>query len=188
MVNENCFKYFQRARVFTKEFVGDGCRIHANDEVWALNPDYSHAEGFGNNNDDLTASYLHSMSSFIQQWPACIIAPWCITDKKAYNFRWYITEGNERPGTYQQHYGVANGEFMKWLFIDDGAGNVINTEGVLYRNDALTSGIFTYGKYIIKDNIIDDDGETVIIKNTDHIYMYPGCPDTVTSNRVYCGD
>jgi len=184
VADENKFQYFQRARVFTKEFVGNSCRIHANDEVWALNPDYVHAEGFGNNNDDLTASYLHSMSSFIEQWPACIISPWCISDKKTYDIRWYIIE---LPLTSYQHYGVANGELMKWLFIDDGAGNVINTEGVIYRNDALASGIFVNGKWVTKENILDD-GEKPVIKYSDYKYLYPGCREGVTSNRVYCGD
>lgn len=179
------WKYFQRARVFDKENVGVGARTHANDEVWALNPGYVHAEGFGNNNDDLQASYFNSVNSFIKQWPATIIGPWCITNKKVYNFRWYILSGDNKIPTYTQHYPVADGEFMKWLFIDDGVGNVLNENGVIYRRDALKAGIFSYGSLIPDENIIDE-GEEVIV--SDKQFYYPGCSDKVTSNRVYCGD
>jgi len=183
----NNWEKFQRNRDFNSPNVGVGCRIHANDEVWAKNPAYVHAEGFGNNNDDLVSSYLHSISQFVAEWPATIIYPWSITNKKKYDFRWYIFEGNGKVSVYSFHYGVANGEFMKWLFIDDGVGNVINPEGVIYRRDALKSEIFSYGKYIIDENIIDDD-EEVIVSSNEWRYSYPGCNQNVTSNRVYTGD
>ena len=181
------WKSFERNRDFNKENVGVGCRIHANDEVLRYHSGYVHAEGYGNNNDDLTASYLNSISSFIEQWPACIIGPWTITDKKKYDFRFYIMEGYGKISTYSHDYAIANGEFMKWLFIDDGAGNVINTEGVLYRCDALTCGIFSYASLIPKDNFVDG-GENIMVRNTEYKYSYPGCRESVTSNRVYCGD
>ena len=96
-------------------------------------------------------------------------------------------EGYGKISTYSHDYGIANGEFMKWLFIDDGAGNVINTEGVLYRCDALTCGIFSYASLIPKDNFVDG-GENIMVRNTEYKYSYPGCRESVTSNRVYCGD
>ena len=116
---------------------------------------------------------------------AGLVYPWLVTDKYIYSQRWYITNGLVVIGSAQ--YALATGGFMQWLFIDDGAGNVINTEGVLYRCDALTCGIFSYASLIPKDNFVDG-GENIMVRNTEYKYSYPGCRESVTSNRVYCGD
>ena len=177
-------KYYQRMRIMDKGDVGNGARIHANDEVWARYPSYVHANGYGNNDDNLQLSYFNAVNSFIKQWPATIISPWCISNKAVYSYRWYILEGDPIL-RIDQPYRIANGDFMKWLFIDDGVGNVLNEDGVIYRRDALKAGIF-YQSYFIPDENILDDGQYVVV--SDKQYYYPGCSDNVTSNRVYCGD
>jgi chitinase len=177
----------QRSRDFNKENVGVGCRIFANDEIWHYHSDYAHAEGFGNNNDDLNASYLNAMKTFIHQFPAAIVSNWTITNKKCYSFRWYIMEGYDKVGNGSIHYYIANGEFMKWLFIDDGAGNVVNTEGVIYRHDIIRSGVFGYGSYIPADTVVDS-GEQIVLSFNEHKFLYPGCNENITTNRVYTED
>ena len=176
----------QRKRDFNKENVGIGCRIFANDEIWSVYPNTKHAEAFGSNNDNLKESYINAIQSFIKQFPSAMVGPWTVTNKKTYSFRWYICQDNSKVTNKNPYYHIANEEFMQWLFIDDSVGNVVNTEGVLYRNDALASGIFNYNNYIPKDNVIDD-GEQVLFKSSDTEYLYPGCSVYVTSNRVYCG-
>ena len=71
--------------------------------------------------------------------------------------------------------------------VDDGAGNVINPEGIMYRYDILDSGILGNGNSIPKENIIPDNKQ-ILFKYTDYQFMYPGCSENVKSNRVYTGD
>jgi hypothetical protein len=42
---------------------------------------------------------------------------------------------NPAPGS--EGFTLADGEVLKWLFIDDGAGNVVNSNGVGYRDDVI---------------------------------------------------
>jgi hypothetical protein len=182
----------QRSRPFDQNNVGNGVRIFANDEVWYAQPSYEHISAFGNSNDDLKGSYLNAINLFIHGipsqsvdgFPASFVHPWTVTDKSVYSFRWYIFEGYEKIPSGIKNYTIANGEFIKWLFIDDGAGNITNENGVIYRADILSTGIFSYGNYIPKENILPSN-ESVIFKSTDYEYMYPGCPDTVKSNKIY---
>lgn len=182
------FDQHQRSRLFDANNVGDGVRIFANDEIRQWNPDYVHAEAFGNNNNDLQSSYFHAINSFITQFPAALVYPWTITDKSVYSYRWYIMEGYSKIIDYvPEKFGVANGTFMNWLFIDDGAGNVVNRDGVMYRYDILNCGLSYFQNDFPKENQIPSD-EKVILKSSDTKFLYPGCSDKLTSNRVYTND
>jgi len=185
----------QRSRLFNKENVGNNIRIFSNDEIRKWNPDYTYIQAYGTSDDDLKSSYLNAINFFINGnpskkqpgFPASFVHPWTVTNVSVYSNRWYLLEGSEKITRPTQHFGVANGEFMKWLFIDDGAGNVINPEGIMYRYDILESGILGNGNSIPKENIIPDN-EQILFKSTDYQYMYPGCSENVKSNRVYTGD
>lgn len=164
----------QRSRLFNKDFVGNGVRVVANDEVWHYHPDYVHAEGFGTNNDDLIKSWIDANNSFVKQFPAAITYPWTVTNVSVYSCRFYILNTYDKvPEGGTANTPIANGEFMKWLFIDDGFGNVVNTDGVMYRYDFLFSGITDYGTYVPSSNMFPGS-ETEVFKSSEDKYRYPG--------------
>jgi hypothetical protein len=181
----------QRIRAFDQNNVGNNVRIFANDEVWHVQPSYDHIEAFGNDNNNLKSSYLSAINRFIigvesksAGFPAAFVHPWTVTNKSVYSYRWYIFQGFGKPASGTTNYTIANGEFIKWLFIDDGAGNITNENGVIYRYDILTSGVFSFQNALPKENFMPSD-ESILFKSTDYEYMYPGCPNTITSNRIY---
>ena len=176
----------QRSRLMNKENVGTNVRILANDEIWHVLPNYKHAEAFGNSDTDLIKSYTDSINSFIKQFPASFVHPWTITNMSVYSYRWYLTTG---PKVYSgnKQYQIANGDFLEWLFIDDGAGNIINSNGVMYRFDFINSGICSFENWLPKENIYPEN-ESVILKSTDYNFLYPGCSPNLVNNRIYTGD
>ena len=186
--------YNKRTHSIDKDNLGIGKRIFANDEVWHFHPDYTHVESFGNSDDDLVGSFLNAGNKFISgdhteghEKPgqyAGLVYPWLVTDKYIYSQRWYITNGFVRVASSE--YALATGGFMQWLFIDDGFGNVINPNGVVYRYDMLRTGFFDNGKDI-PDDIEEYEGE-VKIKSSDNKYRYPGCSDLLSKNRIYTDD
>ena len=164
---------FQRSRNFNSNNVGNQVRIVANDEVRRYHPDYPQANGMGTDNNDLKTSYLNGNNSFITQFPASLIYPWTVTNVSAYSCRWYIMERPSQLTDKSSNYSIANGDFMKWLFIDDGFGNVINPDGILYRVDFLTSGILPNGVWIPAQNVYPIV-ENILFKSSDQEYRYPG--------------
>jgi hypothetical protein len=186
--------YNKRTHKIDKDNLGIGKRIFANDEVWHFHPEYEHVESFGNSDDDLVGSFLNAGNKFIHgdhtkgnEKPgqyAGLVYPWLVTDKYIYSQRWYITNGFVRGASPE--YALATGGFMYWLFIDDGFGNVINPNGVMYRYDMLRTGFFDNGNDI-PDDITEYEGE-VQIKSSDNKYRYPGCSDLLSKNRIYTDD
>ena len=164
----------QRSRLFNKDFVGNGVRIVANDEVWHYHPDNVHAEGFGTSNDDMTKSWLEANNSFVKQFPAAFTYPWTVTNVSVYTCRFYILNTYDKiPEGGTANTPIANGEFMKWLFIDDGFGNITNSDGVMYRYDFLFSGITDNAPYIPSSNMFPVV-ETEVFKSSEDKYKYPG--------------
>jgi hypothetical protein len=186
--------YNKRTHALDKDNLGIGKRIFANDEVWHFHPEYEHVESFGNSDDDLVGSFLNAGNKFIHgdhtkgnEKPgqyAGLVYPWLVTDKYIYSQRWYMTNGKVVVGSPE--YALATGGFMYWLFIDDGFGNVINPNGVMYRYDMLRTGFFDNGNDI-PDDITEYEGE-VKIKSSDNKYRYPGCSDLLSKNRIYTDD
>lgn len=189
--------YNKRIRGINKEDIGNGVRIFANDEIWHFHPDYAHVEAFGNSDDDLVGSFLYAGNQFINSnnnkeddkkrpsQHAGLVYPWLVADKYVYSQRWYITNGPVE--TTSANYALANGEFMYWLFIDDGFGNVINPEGAMYRYDILRNGLLDNAKDIPEDIIYDGP---IQFKSSDNKYKYPGCSDLTTNdyNKIYTDD
>jgi hypothetical protein len=164
----------QRSRLFNKDFVGNGVRVISNDEVRHYLPEYVKAEGFGTSNDDMTKSWIEANKSFIEQFPAALTFPWTVTNVSVYTCRFYILNTYDKvPDGGTANTPIANGEFMKWLFIDDGFGNITNYDGVMYRYDFLFSGITDNGFYIPGANMFPAT-EKALFTSLDEKYKYPG--------------
>jgi hypothetical protein len=79
------------------------------------------------------------------------------------------------------NFGVANGDFMKWLFIDDGAGNVVNHDGVGYRYDIICVNNIMRNEHCLPYSIHDTE---YIVRSEDLRY-----PDQISENiKVYLHD
>ncbi len=161
--------------------VAEGVRIFANDEIWRYHPDYSHAEAFSNSNTDFKASYLNAIKTFIEQFPAAYVYPWAMNDSTVKSWRYYLMEGYDKISGPTTNFGVANGEFLKWLFIDDGAGNVVNPDGVGYRYDIICANNIMRNEHMIPFSIHMEDA---IIQSEDFRY-----PSQISSNiKIHLAD
>ena len=158
-----------RIRKMDNGGLGKGTRIFATDEIAQHHPDYVHVESFGQNDcqsqDDYINNFMTAINDFVTKFPSAHIGPYTID--KANNeiryYRWYIMNGNGEipdgsqsgpinhkqviPAPGSENFSLANGEFLKWLFIDDGAGTIVNQNGVGYRDDIIRNWI-QYGVQI----------------------------------------
>ena len=145
-------------RKMTDNDLGKGVRIFANDEILHHHPEYHHSEIFGtdecHSQDDYIKNFMQAIKDFNKDFPSSHIGPYTI-DKDNNEIRyhkWYLTSGgclqdgsesgainhkicNPAPG--DENFGLATGEFLNWLFIDDGAGNVVNSNGCGYRDEVI---------------------------------------------------
>jgi hypothetical protein len=165
----------ERNRNYNTSDVGNGVRIFANDEILRYHGDYVHAEGYGTDDNDLKKSYVNSIASFIRQFPASYIYPYSITDSTVKSWRFYIMEGYDKIPSPSQNFGVANGDFMKWLFIDDGAGNIVNPDGVGYRYDIICASNIMRNRHMIPYECHYDRSENLILNACD--LAFPGKPN-----------
>ena len=176
----------QRSRLFNSDNVGNGVRVVANDEIRTNHPEYVHAQGFGTSNSDLVKSYVDANNSFINQFPAALIYPWTVTNISVYSCRWYIMEGLDKIPDDSLNTPVANADFMQWLFIDDGFGNIVNGDGIMYRYDFVMSGVMHNGQFIPGSNMFPA-AETMQFTSSDDKYRYPG-KNTNKKVKIYTGD
>jgi len=161
--------------------IANGVRIFANDEIWRYHGDYKHAESFGTSNTDFKSSYLNAIKSFVQQFPASYVYPYSLSNSTAISWRYYIMEGYDKISGPTTNFGVANGEFMKWLFIDDGAGNVTNPDGVGYRYDIICADHVMRNEHMIPYSIHQTD---FIVRSED--LRYPGNLSSKKYNAKVC--
>jgi len=116
---------------------GKGQLIYTNQPLHYIHPEYVEVDIVANS-DDPEENFEDGGNRLIQGFPAAVIMP---QDQ-------YLNINNERHQGYRQYYiltdyggpmnfAVADGEFIKWLFIDDGFGNIINPNGVGYRDDIV---------------------------------------------------
>jgi hypothetical protein len=174
----------QRAASFNKSNYGNNKRIFSNDEIRHFHPDYVQVNAYGTSDDDLKQSYMDSIASFIHQFPAAYVYPYAVTESNIYSWRWYVMEGYDKIPSPSQNFGVANGEFMKWLFIDDGAGNVVNPDGVGYRYDIFCANNIMRNEHMIPFTAnFQHNQETVLVESSD--LRYPG---KANNGKVYTGD
>lgn len=165
----------ERNRNYNTSDIGNGERIFANDEILRYHGDYVHAEGYGTDDNDLKKSYVNSIASFIRQFPASYIYPYSITDSTVKSWRFYIMEGYDKIPSPSQNFGVASGDFMKWLFIDDGAGNIVNPDGVGYRYDIICASNIMRNRHMIPYECHYDRSENLILNACD--LAFPGKPN-----------
>lgn len=138
--------------------LGKGVGFFANDEIMNHHPEYVYAKASGQNEcksqNDYIKNFMLAISDFTRQFPSAHVGPYTI-DKEANEIRyhrWYIMcgpclgDGSEsgaidhkicNPAPGSEAFTLADGEFLRWLFIDDGAGNVVNSNGVGYRDDVI---------------------------------------------------
>jgi len=161
--------------------IADGVRIFANDEIWRYHPDYVHVEAFGNSNTDFKESYLNAIKTFIQKFPGAYVYPWGMNETTVKSRRYYIMEGYGKITDPTTNFGVANGEFLKWLFIDDGAGNVVNPDGVGYRYDLLCVNNIMRNEHMLPFSV---HLENAIIQSED--FRYPG--QLSSNTKIYLHD
>ena len=160
----------ERKRNYDKSDVGNGVRIFANDEIWTHHPDYKHVESYGSSDGDLKTSYLNAIKFFVNDFPAAYIYPYSMTDKTVLSRRYYIMEGYDKITDPSPNFGVANGDFMKWLFIDDGAGNVINPNGVGYRYDIICASNIMRNEHMIPYETNYNHDESLLLNSADLRY------------------
>jgi hypothetical protein len=138
--------------------LGKDAGIFANDEVLHHHPDYTFVKSVGQNEchsqDDYINNFMLAMKDFTTKFPSAHIGPYTID--KANNeiryYKWFVLNGgcpqdgtesgaidhkicNPPPG--DMNFALATGEFLNWLYIDDAAGNVVNSNGVGYRDDVI---------------------------------------------------
>jgi len=175
----------ERNRNNNKSDIGNGVRIFANDEILHFHGDYVHAQAYGTDDNDLKTSYLNAVASFIKQFPAAFIYPYSITDSTVKSWRFYIMEGYDKIPSPSPNYGVANGEFMKWLFIDDGAGNIVNPDGVGYRYDIICANNIMRNEHMVPYECDYNRSENLILNACD--LAHPGNGNNKKS-KICVGD
>lgn len=135
------------------------CGFFANDEIHNHHPEYLGVEAFGKNDcntqDDYIKNFVDAITDFTTQFPSAHVGPYTIDKEKneIRYFRWYMMNGlastnggsnahginhpHPNPSLGVSNFALANGEFLKWLYMDDGAGNIINNDGMGMRDDII---------------------------------------------------
>ena len=185
----------QRERALDAVSVGKGVGIFANDEVMHYLPEYGQANGFGSSDVDLSGSFVGAIGSFVGSFISAYVYPWAVTDTRCYSQRWYIIEGvgKLKDDENKPKYGLCNGGFLNWLFIDDGAGNIINPNGVAFRYDVFRTkaagfdnDVFLHAQQISDE--IPNLPTKYLSSSTEFRYGPADSRDNNKVYRVYTGD
>ena len=138
--------------------LGKDVGIFANDEILHHHPDYTYVKSVGQNvchsQDDYINNFMLAIKDFTSKFPAAHIGPYTIDkdNNEIRYYKWFLLNGpciqdgtesgainhkicNPPPGA--ENFALATGEFVNWLYIDDGAGNIVNSDGCGYRDDVL---------------------------------------------------
>jgi len=138
--------------------LGKDVGIFANDEILHHHPDYTFVKSVGQNDcktqDDYINNFMLAIKDFTSKFPAAHIGPYTIDkeNNEIRYFKWFLLNGrciqdgtqsgaidhkiyDSPPG--DENFALATGEFLNWLYIDDGAGNIVNSDGCGYRDDVL---------------------------------------------------
>lgn len=129
----------ERRRELTPSDVGTGARIWSNEEVRHFQPSYTGVDTFGTDNTDLKGSYIKAIGDFVGAFPSALVFPWAMTDYKICSQKYFIMQGfgKLKDDEDKPKYSLADGKFLNWLFIDDGAGNITNADGVVFRYEFM---------------------------------------------------
>jgi hypothetical protein len=146
----------------------------------------------------LKSSWLNATGTFISKVPHVFIYPWAIDDSYVHTQKYFIIEGTAKMRDDQNapKYNVANPDFLNWLFIDDGVGNITNPDGVAFRYEVLRLGatmgggadLFSHAGQI-SDDLVDVDPNTKWIASCkDYLYGPEDSSDINALFHVYTGD
>ena len=186
----------QRERDYNKGGVGNGQGIWSNEEVVHFNH-CDNLSSYGNSDTDLTGSYLNSIKDFTKKMPSTYIYPWVVTGEKVISQKYFIVMGfaKLRDDQNKPEYTIPDKDFLNWLFIDDGAGNITNPEGVCFRYDALRakSTLGMKNDVFLHAQQIGDQIENVVTSNyicgsTQFRYGPADSSDLNKNHHVYAGD
>jgi len=183
----------ERTRHLNTDDAGEGAVIWLNVEARHYHDDFPDVCSRGTSNTDLFASWQSATGDFLTRFPSAFIYPWAFTDKLIYTQKYYIVRGfaklkddANRPG-----FNLASDDFLHWLFIDDGAGNIKNVDGVAFRNDVFRTkragfndDVFLHAQQI-SDGIFWIEPK---ISCLDYIYGPENSRDINKQWRVYTGD
>jgi hypothetical protein len=148
-----------RTRKMNSNDLGKGVRIFSTDEISHHHPEYVHVESFGRDDCDKQECYINNfmvaVNDFVTKFPSAHVGPYTIDkeNNEIRYYRWFIMCGYDElqdgsqsgpinhkqviPAPGSESFTLADGNFLQWLFIDDGAGNVTNPNGVGYRDDII---------------------------------------------------
>jgi hypothetical protein len=179
--------------------------IFSNEEILHYQADrYPLVQANGNNDINLTTSYMYAMNSFVNNFKCSMVYPWIVTDKGVLSYRWYIVLGKPKleDNKNRPFYTLADNSFLNWLFIDDHAGNITNHNGLLFRYDAMRSkNIYpdSPNLFLHSDQIKDTNGNheslktmlgdyNVLACSADYAYGPKDSAELNKSYHVYTGD
>jgi hypothetical protein len=176
--------------------LGKGVRVFSNDEIRHFHPDYIGVSGSGSSDTNYKGNFLEAMGSFVQNFPSAYVFPWAVSDAKAHWQRYYIMQGFGKLSDDDNNpqYTLCNGEFLKWLFIDDGAGNITNIDGCAFRYEVLRTNntgfgedVFLHGRQI-SDGVSCPLDSPPYISSLDYAYGSGNSKDLNKQYHVYTGD
>lgn len=186
----------ERKRPLTKEGVGNGASIWANDEVIHFNPGVTSVWIKGTQDDDLFQSWQQASGDFLAKVPSAYVFPWAISEDTIYTQKYYLIEGFDKmeDGGKKPQYNLASPNFLNWFFIDDGFGHITNPDGVAFRYTVFRSGNYGHGNDVflhaqqITNDIIDANNKNW--KTTCLDYIFGPKDSSALSNKfqVYTGD
>jgi hypothetical protein len=134
----------QRWRTFNTDGIGLNVEIFNNSEI----VHFRGCDNVGvrgnctvNSQQNLIESYIDAINLFTTKVPSSYVYPWSITEDVVLSQKWYVVlgKGKLKDDANKPFYTLADDTFLNWLYIDDGAGNIINKEGVAFRYDILRS-------------------------------------------------
>lgn len=172
---------------------GKDAVVWSNREIIAHHPEYTLVDQHGTSDTDYKTSYTEATGKFIGQFPSAYTFPWAMTYDRVYAQKYYIMEGFGKVPFGDYNYTLCDGRFLHWLFIDDGAGNITNADGVAFRYEVLRTGLMGFSKDIfdnghqISDTILDRD-EKWLDSSMNYIYGPQSSKDTNQKFHVYTGD
>jgi len=197
----------QRIRRFDKSDIGKDVQIFNNSEVVHFNGCKNvGANGISEDNDknNLVNSYLNAIKTFTKEFPSAYVYPWSIGEQYVLSQRWYIILGKAKlaDDANDPFYTLPDDNFLNWLFIDDGAGNIVNPEGVGFRYDILRTknnlntneDIFLHAQQIANEtcknnwlgaNVYTDN---LICTSSDYVYGPKESSELNREHHVYTGD
>jgi hypothetical protein len=186
----------ERKRYLNSDGAGTNVCIWSNDEVRHYHQEYTDVAIKGSSDTDASASWFKATGDFIGKFPQAYIYPWAMSDTAVYSQKYYIIGGfdKKKDDENKPKFDVANADFLHWLFIDDGVGNITNVDGVAFRYEVFqtkrmgfANDIFLHAQQI-SDDIGDQPQEKWIKTCADYRYGPESSRVSNAQYHVYTGD